>query len=239
MRYLCKMVMGLSLVMAVTVGAAEEGGWNWGVSPYGWMAGMEGDVAIGPVVSHVDESFSDVLENLEFAAMIALDGNNGRWGVMGDLFFASLEDSQNTALGKVKGEVEQLIVSAVPYVRVVTCDKMTVDIGVGVRYIDTTVEVSAPARNVKGSRDWADPIVMARLHLPVSEKCFLNLTGDIGGFGVESELTWQVVVAAGHSITENVDLLVGYRHLDVDYEDGSFAYDIATSGFGVGVRVAL
>ncbi len=51
MRYLCKMVMGLSLVMAVTVGAAEEGGWNWGLSPYGWMAGMEGDVAIGPVES--------------------------------------------------------------------------------------------------------------------------------------------------------------------------------------------
>jgi len=56
---------------------------------------------------------------------------------------------------------------------------------------------------------------------------------------VESDLTWQVVASAGYSITENVDLLLGYRHLDIDYEDGDFSYDVATSGLGVGVSVAL
>jgi opacity protein-like surface antigen len=239
MRNLCKMVMGLSLVMAVTVGAAEEGSWNWGLSPYAWMSGMEGDVAVGPTVSHVDMSFSDVLDVLEVAAFVSIDGNNGRWGVVSDFAYVGLDDTQDTAIGNVKAELDEVLISAIPYVRVVTCDKMTVDVGAGVRYMDIDVKVSTPARNINGSRDWADPIVMARLRRQLTEKCFLNLAGDIGGFGVESDFTWQVTATAGRAITENVDLLVGYRHLDIDYRDGEFDYDLATRGFAVGVHVAL
>ena len=233
------LIVAMILVLGASSGDAMERSWNWRVTPYGWLAGLEGDVGIGPVVSHVDQSFSDIIGDLEFAAMLSVDANNGCWGVMGDLFYVDIESSQSTAIGTVKGEVEQVIASAIPYVRVATKGAMTVDVGGGVRYIDTNVDVATPGKRFSGSRDWADPVVMARIHLPVAEKCFLNITADIGGFGVESDLTWQVVASAGYSITENVDLLLGYRHLDIDYEDGDFSYDVATSGLGVGVSIAL
>jgi hypothetical protein len=80
---------------------------------------------------------------------------------------------------------------------------------------------------------------MLNMRLPVAEKCFVDVYGDIGGFGVESDLTWMVMGAAGYSISESIDLLVAYQHLDADYENGDFVYDAATSGFAVGVSFAL
>lgn len=62
---------------------------------------------------------------------------------------------------------------------------------------------------------------------------------DIGGFGIESDFTWQLTLTAGYALTDNTEFLVGYRHLDVDYKNGGFGYDVATSGFGLGFRISL
>ena len=65
------------------------------------------------------------------------------------------------------------------------------------------------------------------------------LYGDIGGFGVSSDLTWQLTAAAGYACTERCSMLLGYRYLDYDYESDDFSFDAVESGLVLGVQFAL
>ena len=51
------------------------------------------------------------------------------------------------------------------------------------------------------------------------------LRGDIGGFDVGSKLTWDVRASLGYRLSERTTFLFGYRHLDINYEDGIFELD--------------
>ncbi len=223
--------------LAGVVAQAQESQWKWRVTPYMWLAGMNGDVGVGPLASSVDWSSSDVLKDLSLAAMVSLDVNNGTWGVLGDFFYVNLDDSVDTILGKIDTGIEQWIVTAVPYYRVLSKEGLTLDLGVGGRYMDTTLDLTTPLASGSESKNWLDPIVLARLRVPITEKFSLNFTGDVGGFEVDSNFTWQLLAAAGYSVTKNVDLLLGYRHFVVDYEKGDFSYDMATSGFALGASL--
>jgi hypothetical protein len=47
-----------------------EGGWTFSVAPYAWAAGLSGDTSqFGLPIVHLDSSFSDILDHLDFAAM--------------------------------------------------------------------------------------------------------------------------------------------------------------------------
>ena len=77
--------------------------WRFTVAPYIWGVGLSGDVGIfgrGPV--DVDIPFSDILENLDFAAMGVAEAHNGTWGVFVDLNYTSLsaDGSRSRSLEK-------------------------------------------------------------------------------------------------------------------------------------------
>jgi hypothetical protein len=237
-RVVTTIVAVVLMVGATALAQEQEREWDWSLTPYAWLAGMKGDVGVKGISSPVDESPSDVLDALELSGSLTLDGNNGKWGVLSDVFYVSLESTEHTAIGRFKGEIEEWIISAVPYYRVVSNEKMTLDLGAGARYINLDVEVTTPANKKSGTEEWMDPLVMARVIVPVVGKCYLGLSGDIGG-GVESDLTWRLTAVGGYSLTENVDLLVGYRHLDVDYSSDGTLFDTETSGAILGVKIAL
>ena len=56
------------------------------------------------------------------------------------------------------------------------------------------------------------------------------LRGDVGGFGVGSDLTWQVEGSLGLQVTKNIWAEAGYRALGVDYEADGLIYDTITHG---------
>jgi len=96
-----------------------------------------------------------------------------------------------------------------------------------------------------GSVDWVDPFVGARLRQQIAPGQNLTLRGDIGGFDVGSEFSWQVIatydfqlcVTDGHTI----DGYLGYRALSVDYAQGSgtsrYEIDAIQQGPVLGARV--
>lgn len=79
-----------------------------------------------------------------------------------------------------------------------------------------------------GHQDWIDPIVGFRVVQGLSEGKEIRLLGDIGGFGVGSDLTWQIF--GGYSAhtpigSGNTQLIttLGYRAIGFDYSVGSGA----------------
>ncbi len=75
-----------------------------------------------------------------------------------------------------------------------------------------------------GTLDWVDPFVGARVRHELTPGSELQLLGDIGGFGVGSDLTWQLFAGYGFAFWQsNLHGLIGYRALAVDYSQGSGA----------------
>ncbi len=81
---------------------------------------------------------------------------------------------------------------------------------------------------------WIDLIIGGRLIADLTEKLTFTLHGDIGGFGVSSDLTWNVSGFLGYQFTPLLSAWIGYRALGVDYETGSgknqFKYEMTVSG---------
>jgi hypothetical protein len=89
-----------------------------------------------------------------------------------------------------------------------------------------------------GSVDWIDPFIGARVYQRVGPGQVLMLRGDIGGFGVGSDFSWQVIGSYEFEFRpfkrHVIDGYLGYRALSVDYSEGSgnrrYEYDVLQHG---------
>ena len=91
-----------------------------------------------------------------------------------------------------------------------------------------------PNRDFGGSKTWVDPIVGARFQTAIAGPVFARLGGDIGGFGVSSDFTWQVYGVLGVNVARNFSIGFGYRALGTDYSSGGFKYDVTSYGPTIG-----
>ena len=92
---------------------------------------------------------------------------------------------------------------------------------------------------MSASEDWIDPFIGARLRVDLTKKLMLGLRGDIGGFGIGSEFSWNASAVLGYRFTRLISAWVGYRALSVDYEKGggfnSIEYDLIMHGPMIGM----
>jgi len=72
--------------------------------------------------------------------------------------------------------------------------------------------------------------------MPLSDKWSLTGYGDIGGFGVGSDFTYDLYAAANYNFNPNISMVLGYRYLSVDYDDNGFLYDISQNGPVIGAQ---
>jgi hypothetical protein len=228
-------------LLASGVASAADDGWKHTVAIYGVGASMDGSTSVGPVTADVDVSFSDILDNLEFAAMFAYRGERGRWAVGTDLIYMKLEQSKDgigpAGNSRSTVEADQLILE------LNGSYALTEHLSLygGFRYWDLEVDLEVQGGGPLGEtlatsqdEDWIDPMVGLRYALPLGERWTLIAKADLGGFGFGSDRAWQATGLAAWSLSEHADLLFGFRWLDVDYEDGLFKYNVGQGGPTVG-----
>jgi len=114
------------------------------------------------------------------------------------------------------------------------------------RTISRTVEIEvekALAIARTGDLEWVDPFVGARIRHQIAPGKEVNLEGDVGGFGVGSDFSWQVVGTYGFDTSlfgTPFHSVIGYRALAVDYsENGKFGkngLDFVQHGPVLGVK---
>ncbi|MCE2873336.1 MAG: porin [Xanthomonadales bacterium] len=216
-----------AVAVAAPLGSAAD--WSHTVTPYLWGSGMSGKTAVGtatpagPLEADVDVGFDDILSNLKFGAMGSYRGDRSDgWVVMADYIYMSLEADKQSTAGPVR-----------------------IDTTVGVKQTATDLDVvrtgpGAGANRAASKGDsWTDPVVGVTARYPLNDTWSLGVRGDVGGFGIGSDLTWQMMATVNWKVRDNLEVVAGYRYLDADYEDGSgadlFKYDMVTSGPGIGV----
>lgn len=104
--------------------------------------------------------------------------------------------------------------------------------------IESAIRRAVP-NEVAGSQSWVDPFVGFRGRYNLTDDLYVAARGDIGGFGVASDLTWNAFASLGYQWTRTFSTEVGYRHFAVDYSDGGFVYDTAMSGIYLGLNLKL
>jgi hypothetical protein len=78
-----------------------------------------------------------------------------------------------------------------------------------------------PGPTLGGSRGWAEPFFGARLAVPLGQRWTTAVRGDVGGFGIGSDLTWNLYGGFDYRPWQRVSFKLGYRAYYVDYTDGS------------------
>ena len=77
---------------------------------------------------------------------------------------------------------------------------------------------------------WFDPYIGLRGRYNFNKVFYTGVRGEIGGFGVGSDLMWEVEGVIGINLTHCIFTEVGYRALSVDYENDGLLFDTITHG---------
>lgn len=88
-------------------------------------------------------------------------------------------------------------------------------------------------RTLPKYNDWFDPYIGLRGRYQLTPAFYLLVRGDIGGFGVGSNLTWQAYGALGCQLSRHVFAEAGYRYLYIDYDKDGLLEKVAMRGFQV------
>lgn len=212
--------------------------WEVRTALYGWAQSLEGDIAVRGLSAPVDIPFDDILGNLDLAAMGAIEVSRGRWSVLADLNYAEISEGillpPGAPVPGVEFSQDQFLGNFLAIYEARHTETSLLDVYAGARVNAIDVELSTVGFSRAADESWVDPLVGARFQTELGESTFLRLVGDIGGFGVSSDLTWQTMAALGWRVMDQGSLLIGYRAIGTDYSDGGFTYDVVAHGPALG-----
>lgn len=221
---------------AGTPESAQGSRWAHTVAAYVWGSGMSGQVAAGNVGADVDVSFSQILENLQAAGMLAYRGTSGRWAVMANVIYMGLGATKDGRLGgSTEADVDQSLLEIDGGYRY--APRWEVYFGARAVHMKVAAEIRPPiGPDLSGdaTKSWVDPLVGLRYDVPIGKSWAFVGRGDIGGFGVASRFAWGATARFDWKISKSFGASFGYMALAADYEDGSgpdfFRYDVLTQG---------
>ena len=250
-------VVGSALALSPARAADLEpvpasGEWTFTIAPYLWAAGLSGDIGLfGREPVEVDMSFSDILDDLKFAGMVVSEAHNGSFGVFTDISYVKTkadESIRRDVLGvpaelSASVETDSFAATLMGEFRIVDEENMSLDVMAGGRLWSVSNDISAQlqaggAELAEFSGDdgdtWVDPMVGAKTRIDTGSPLYFTAWGMIGGFGVSSDLAWDVMGGVGYQWSDWFSTVAGYRALGVDYENDGFVYDVVQQGFFLG-----
>ncbi len=196
--------------------------WQFAIAPYVWLAGIDGSMTIGGhEAGDGSVDFDHILDSLDFAFMGHFDMRNEHWVISSDLVFMDLGGSRDYTEGTVSTGFKTTLFELVGGYRV----SPAVALLAGARLVDMSTSIGwdgpLEERRVEANKSFVDPLVGVHVFASLSEKWWIGLRGDVGGFGVGSELTWQAYADIGFRISHVVSILAGYHVIDMDYESAT------------------
>lgn len=220
--------------------------WQFQVTPYLWIAGINGTAGIGNLAVDVSSGITSSDIHLNFGFMGTFEARKGRWIILTDLQYSNLGTDRprpGLIFTEATAAFKTFILDSEVGYRVVDAPEKGafVDVLGGIRYWHLRADLTfnspiVPAVSLSESRGWVDAVIGIRGKTHVSKKWFITGKADLGGGG--SKFTYQLFGGAGVMITKSVALIGGYRALSVDYDRDNFLFDMVLSGpiMGVGFK---
>jgi hypothetical protein len=221
--------------------AVMDGAWHFTLAPYMWFSGIEGDVSAANLPPFpVEAPFSDIWSNFDFGLEGHFEARKDRVGLGVDFIWSDLGAVATAVeLVDVKADVRQLITEGFVFYRLGTSGQgASLDVLVGARFTGTRARLTA--QGAGGMQydgefqelSWVDAVGGVRFRAPLGSRFALLGRGDVAGFG--SQLTWNVSGDLAFLLSEHWALGVGWRYMNIDYEEDEGlqrrTFDLAYSG---------
>ncbi len=206
---------------------SEPDGWWFEVQPYLWLSAVGAEVDAGPLEAEVDAEFKDLLEVLDKAIMLHAEAHHGPWGIFADVMWTRLDKDENIgATGEIDVKLDQAFIELGGFYRFTKQfneRKLTFDplLGTRIGIVGTDVDISdGGGTTVSADRteSWAEPLIGGRVQFHFGPKFSTGLRADVSGFGVGSELTWNINAETRYRINEWFSMTFGYRYMNIDFE---------------------
>lgn len=210
---------------------AQAERWALEFEPYVWLPSTHGSGSTDTTPS-LD---IDLVGTLDAALPLAFSARSpdGRFVVLTDGFYLRLRDDEGPL--RTTTEVGMLEAGA----GIALDDARHWHALAGLRYVDIRYDVGLGPLSGRLDADWLDPWIGARGEYALGNRFAGMLRGDVGGFGVGTEFTWQALAVLRARLAEHVAIDLGYRAIDVDYRSGVGSFDVLFHGPIAGLGVSF
>ncbi len=252
---------------------AEASRWSFLFNLYGWLPEMQGTVKTGDITADIDVGFDQVFDLLGDGKALAGAGHfevqyDRKYMFFLDAFGGTARPTSDVTLGLPRGrQVSATADLTMNYTffefgaayRVFDWSQneatrpIAVDVLAGGRlmyfYEAVCLQGQGPAgieHSVNTSATWVDPFVGGRFVVPVFDDFGILFRGDIGGFGVGSDLAWNVLGGLTYRLPwapfgATTSVVAAYKAIDFDQhsDNGNVVIDLNMRGPAIGMAFAF
>lgn len=236
-------------IFAATAGSASYDnlnpqGWHFAIDPYAWMTAVSGDVTSHGYTAHMYIPFSTILQDLQIAAMVHMEGGYGPLSLMLDPLYVRLKD--NDINDGIVNDVtlKMTIIDAGMFYKLYTTQPWSrwnqvtsFDVLAGARYfgLDTDIDF-IPIPSYSTNMGAGAPIVGGRIWHNFTTKFHFWIRGDVGVGRIDGvNKTWSATTGLAYTVHKNIDIGAAYKVLKLDVTDSGININSLFYGPMVGV----
>lgn len=218
------------------------GGWDFTASVYLWGAGLSGDVAqFGLPPVHMQAEFSEILDNLDFALMVAGEARKERISLFGDVMYTKVSPgaAMPGAILATRVELTSETTAALfgAGYTVLRSERGHLDLVAAARWWRASTELAFTGGVLDGvarsdSDQWVDVLAGARGKYHINERFYLAAWAMAGAGG--ADLDWDAGALVGYEVSDGFAVAGGYRAAGVDYREDGFLFDVVQQGLVLG-----
>ncbi len=251
---------GMLLGQSALAQEASAEAWQFRATVYGYFPSLGGSTSFPSSGSRIDLSTQQIISDLKFAFMGAMEAQKGPWGAYTDFMYIDVGGSKSGTrdlgvggVGLPAGitadaslDVHGLMWTLAGEFRALSSSQASIDVFAGARLLHLKENLdfafSADVGPFLGagrqgsneaSLDNWDGIVglKGRLRVGAARKFFIPYYVDAGTG--DSHLTWQAIAGIGYAFGWG-DVIAAWRYLDYDFKSGRDIESLRLSGAAIG-----
>jgi hypothetical protein len=227
----------LTLFPLAAVQGQESGQFGWSITPYLWATETRVDLTLRDADIGTGEiSFGDLLDVLDAAFMIHVEGGKGNWSAFGDLTYLKTSDSTEREALVVDSNSKQLFFDgAVAWWPVGAGSNFNLYGGLRLsgfddRYSFRLIINNAPVGERRSTRDYYDALVGLRYRFDFSDRWALLTRADTSFGDSEGTVLLRANLAWTVGKRQQNRILFGYQYKTAEFRDGDLKLDFDYQG---------
>ena len=211
----------------------DPNGWSFSLEPYAWAMGLDGEVDVGrlpPISVNVDTK--KLLQHLDWGIFGRGEIRKGRWGILGDGFYAELSGSGDLGSVLYKSasfNVQQGLASLALAYRIIDDRRGFLDFYAGARYnyLGVSVDASIDQSGIQQVGDNVTQRIANQIGARVQSAVDAEVQNLRAQFAEETAILQQDVRAAENVVQEDVHAAESAVQEDVRAEEKILGADVS------------
>ena len=218
----------------------EKEPWTFEAGFYLWLTNMDGEIQSRGLEVDVDRDYSDILDKLDSTYAVRFEAFQwDSFGLAFDTCWINLEDEPEFTTGEGNAEASFGFTEFTAAGRT-RSGNAYFDVYGGFRWVRFETSLEDPTgRNEDDSDNYFDPMIGLRVGFTGSTWIHGSLRFDVGGFGVGTERTGNLVIMVDFRVSDSAFLSAGWKTMAVEVEENDLELNLLLTGPVVSVKIGF